>query len=110
MASTPSTGPAGPASNSSERGTRPPLMSSRPASRGWFWIAIVLTALKLWLVAGQRIYAIGPSFHDDLLFVRLAEFISDGRWLGPYDQYTLAKGPMYSFFIAAAFKLGVPLL
>ena len=85
-------------------------MPSRPASRGWFWAAVALTAVKLWLVAGQRIFAIGPAFHDDRLFVELAEHLVNGRWLGPYNQFTLAKGPMLSFFIAAAFKLSVPLL
>jgi hypothetical protein len=79
------------------------------ATRGWFWAAVALTALKLWLVAGQRVYAIGPSFHDDRLFVELAGYLLDGQWLGPYTQYTLAKGPMYSLFIAATFKLGIPL-
>ncbi len=85
-------------------------MPPRSASRGWFWATVVLTAVKLWLVAGQRIFAIGPAFHDDRLFVELAEHLVNGRWLGPYNQFTLAKGPMLSFFIAAAFKLGVPLL
>jgi len=85
-------------------------MTPRPASRGWFWAAVALTAVKLWLVAGQRIFAIGGAFHDDRLFVSLAEHLVNGRWLGPYDQFTLAKGPMLSFFIVAAFKLGVPLL
>jgi hypothetical protein len=85
-------------------------MPPRPASRGWWWAALALTAAKLWLVAGQRIFAIGPAFHDDLLFVRLASHLVDGNWLGPYNQFTLAKGPMYSFFIALAFQLSVPLL
>ena len=85
-------------------------MSSRPASRAWFWAAVALTAVKLWLVAGQRIYAIGPAIHDDRLFVELAEHLVNGQWLGPYSQFTLAKGPMYSVFIAAMFQLGVPLL
>ncbi len=85
-------------------------MSSRPASRGWFWAAVVLTAVKLWLTSGQRIYAIGPAFHDDRLFVDLAAHLANGEWLGPYNQFTLAKGPMFSVFIAGAFLLGLPLV
>lgn len=84
-------------------------MSVPRASRSWFWAAVALTAAKLWLVSGLRVYAIGPSFHDDRLFIELAEHLMKGEWLGPYTQFTLAKGPMYSMFIAAAFKLGVPL-
>ena len=62
------------------------------------------------IAASRTFFAIGPAFHDDRLFVELAEHLVNGRWLGPYNQFTLAKGPMLSFFIAAAFKLGVPLL
>src|SRR5690606_20430122 len=34
----------------------------------------------------------------------------NGQWLGPYDQFTLAKGPFYSFFIAANFWIGLPII
>lgn len=78
--------------------------------RAWLWAAILLVAVKLWFVAGQTIYAIGSAIHDDKLFVLLAEHILYGRWLGPYDQLTLAKGPLYSFFLAGNFWLGLPVL
>src|SRR3954465_8429337 len=104
-----STGRAGRASSSSEHRFGASLMPSRTASRGWWWAAVLLTAAKLWLVSGQRVFAIGPSFHDDRLFLELAGHILSGQWLGPYSQMTLAKGPMYPVFIAAVFKLGVPL-
>jgi hypothetical protein len=32
-----------------------------------------------------------------------------GKWLGAYSQYTLAKGCGYPIFIAASFLLGIPL-
>jgi hypothetical protein len=83
-----------------------------PASvnRGWFWAAVALTALKLWLTSGQTVYAIGPAFHDDKLFAGLAAHLINGDWLGPYDQFTLAKGPMFPAFLAGVFWLGLPLL
>ncbi len=80
------------------------------AHRRWFWAAVVLTAVKLWLISGQTLYAIGPAFHDDKLFARLAAYLLDGQWLGPYDHLTLAKGPMFSVFLAGVFWIGVPLL
>ncbi|HWA26771.1 MAG TPA: hypothetical protein VG734_14025 [Lacunisphaera sp.] len=85
-------------------------MASRPAGRGWFWAAMVLTALKLWLTGSQLLVGYGPAIHDDQLFVKLAGHIINGQWLGPYDQFTLAKGPLFSAFIAAAFWVGVPLM
>jgi hypothetical protein len=85
-------------------------MPRSTANRGWFWAAVALTALKLWLTSGQTIYAIGPAFHDDKLFVQLAAHILAGDWLGPYNQLTLAKGPMFSVFLAGVFWLGLPLL
>lgn len=76
----------------------------------WFICAAVLLILfKLWLVSAQSINAVGPANHDDALFINLAHHILGGRWLGPYNEFTLAKGPMYSLFIAGVFILGIPL-
>lgn len=85
-------------------------MSSANSNRTWFWAAITLTAFKLWLASGQTVYAIGPAFHDDKLFVGLAARLLNGEWLGPYNQFTLAKGPLYPLFLAGVFWIGLPLL
>lgn len=82
---------------------------SHPSVRRWFWAGVVLTLVKLWLVRGQPIYAIGPADHDDRLFLQLAEHLTRGDWLGPYNQLTLAKGPFYPLWIAFVSLLGVPL-
>jgi len=71
--------------------------------------SLVLVGLKLWLVSGQTMIAVGHAEYDDMLFLRLADSLLRGEWLGTYDHLTLAKGPMYSFFIAAVFLTGVPL-
>ncbi len=70
---------------------------------------LVLVAAKLWLVSAQTVYAIGPAGHDDRLFLEQASSLLAGRWLGPYSQFALMKGPMYSLFVAAVFVTGVPL-
>lgn len=76
----------------------------------WWWLAGgLLAACKLSLLRSQHIYALGGAVHDDVLFMKLAAHIVRGEWLGPYDQFTLAKGPVYSMFIAANFWLGTPL-
>jgi putative ABC transport system substrate-binding protein len=46
--------------------------------------------------------------HDDGLFMRLAANISSGRWLGPYDHFTLMKGPGYPLFLALSAASGLP--
>src|SRR5205823_10242300 len=71
--------------------------------------ALILLALKLWLVAAQPVVAHANASFDDRLFLALAEQILKGHWLGPYSQFTLMKGPMYSLFIAGAYVVHLPL-
>jgi len=78
-------------------------------NRLWFGVALGFTALKLWLTRGQGVFAIGNAGYDDRLFLELAQHLVRGEWLGPYNELTLAKGPFYSLFIAAAFTVGLPL-
>ena len=76
-----------------------------------FWLGIILLAVfKLWLVNGQTLIANPQYAHDDALFIRLAENLVQGEWLGPYDNLTLVKGPFYPLWIALSFKLSLPLL
>lgn len=76
---------------------------------GWLWIAVSLAFLKLVLVRAQPIYAIGNAAHDERLFLQLAQHIVNGEWLGAYNELTLAKGPVYSVFVAANHLVGLPL-
>ncbi|WP_415908504.1 hypothetical protein [Oleiharenicola sp. Vm1] len=75
----------------------------------WVWVAAALALAKLALLRAQPIYAIGNAIHDDQLFLKLARSIADGQWLGPYDNLTLAKGPVYPAFVALNHFLGLPL-
>lgn len=88
----------------------PPKLAGEHAFGLW-WLAagVSLALLKLWLVAGQTVLAVGGAGHDDQLFVDLAEQLRNGHWLGTYSQFTLMKGPMYSIFMALTHWLGVPL-
>lgn len=71
-------------------------------------IAAVFLA-SLWLRHAFPIFAIAYSGHDDLLFVRLANHLGSWKWLGPYDNLTMAKGAAYSFFLLANQVTGLPL-
>ena len=72
-------------------------------------VLVVLTLARLFLVSSDLL-SFFPSGADDVLFVEHARTIIAGHWLGPYNQFTLAKGPFYSIYIALAFFAGIPLL
>ncbi|MBW7895634.1 MAG: hypothetical protein H3C27_11015 [Opitutaceae bacterium] len=77
--------------------------------RIWLAATLLLIAVKIWFTRGQGVYAIGSAGLDDRLFLELAQHLVRGDWLGPYSVLTLAKGPAYPLFIAAAFLIGLPL-
>ncbi len=70
----------------------------------------LLILVKLWLVSGQPMFALADNICDDQLFVKLAGYLIDSQWLGPYGTLTLVKGPFYPMWIALTFLAGVPLL
>jgi hypothetical protein len=84
-------------------------LSARLRRSSLFIAAVILVALKLWLVAAQPVVAHANASFDDRLYLALAEQLLKGNWLGPYSQFTLMKGPMYSLFIAGTFLSGLPL-
>ena len=88
---------------------KPAPLAAPGQNRSLFWSMLILIILRLWLVEAQDFLATYTP-HDDYLFVKLAKHILSGVWLGPYDQVTLVKGPVYPLFIAAAHHTGMPLL
>ena len=72
----------------------------------WFGLLIATASLfKLWLVTGQGLSAVGSAWHDDRLFVELANELRSGNWLGTYNERTLIKGPFYPMWIVIMRKL-----
>ena len=45
--------------------------------------------------------------HDDGLYMSSGRSLAEGHWLGPYNQFTLMKGPGYPAFLAVANWLGL---
>lgn len=45
---------------------------------------------------------------DDALYIKLAQSIASGQWLGDYNELTLVKGPFFPLFLAANHFLGLP--
>ena len=71
-------------------------------------IIVLAVALSVGLRLVIPVQAIAGGY-DDLLFIRLAESLCRGDWLGPYDNLTLAKGIGYPAFLCASSWLGLPL-
>jgi len=83
----------------------PPVHSSRAVATA----AVAITALlSLWLRAAYLPLGTWAPY-DDLLYVRLAEHLAAGSWLGPYENMTLAKGAFFPMFVAANKATGLPL-
>jgi hypothetical protein len=80
---------------------------SWPTIIGWT-VAALVSVLSVMLRARMP-FTIGGGAVDDRLYLRTATYLAQGQWLGPFDQYTLVKGPAYPAFIAAMYRSGVPL-
>lgn len=87
-------------------GRRLPLRSTAPAI-AW---GLALFASVVSVVLRQAVpFTVGGGAVDDKLYLRTATYLAEGAWLGPFDQYTLVKGPAYPAFIAAMYRAGIPL-
>jgi len=78
--------------------------------KSFYFIIITLILLKLFLVRNQPIFALVGTVQDDQHYINQATWLLKGNWLGPYDQYTLIKGPFFPIWIACTFLLGIPFL
>ncbi len=78
-----------------------------------FWlvtIALLATIFKLYLISGQTFSPDYHNFHDQRLFVKLADQLIQGHWLGEFNSLTLTKGPFYPIWLAMVHFLQVPLM
>ncbi|MBT5559782.1 MAG: hypothetical protein HOJ88_07800 [Proteobacteria bacterium] len=73
-------------------------------------LAISAVLIKLWLVSWQDLIGNGAAGHDEFLLLWLAAFISEGEWLGIYNELTLVKGPFLSIWMSWMYHGGIPLL
>ncbi len=60
----------------------------------------LISAVYIALLAFTPITIHADAISDDELYISHAQFLAAGNWLGPFNQFTLAKGPGYSFFLA----------
>ena len=74
------------------------------------YAGIVGLVSALSVVARYRVPVVADnSAIDSGLFLHLANYLNHGKWLGPFNYLTLAKGPSYPALIAACARLHIPL-
>src|SRR5229473_1721983 len=72
-------------------------------------VIAAVSALLYIFVVGFGPLAVCPNFlHDDGTFIDHGRWLAEGKWLGTFNSFTLAKGPGYPIFLAISFWLGVP--
>ncbi len=76
----------------------------------WAGVLCLLVLLRFWLVSCHALNGSGEAPHDAGLFFRMAVNLINGNWLGNYDSLILAKGPVYSIWMALVYRLDLPLL
>lgn len=71
---------------------------------------VLLVIVKMILTAGIRVWATVDSPYDDGMMIQDATNLINHKWLGNFNQYTLAKGIAYPLYVSVMSKFGVPLL
>ncbi|MCU7917746.1 MAG: hypothetical protein KZQ95_05245 [Candidatus Thiodiazotropha sp. (ex Epidulcina cf. delphinae)] len=69
-------------------------------------LVVSAAMIRYLLTAGMPLIAHAQGTFDDALFIRLADSLTAGEWLGEYDKLTLVKAPLYPLFIAANYFMG----
>jgi hypothetical protein len=67
----------------------------------------VLSAIYVFALVNAPLSLLSAARHDDGLFIDIGGHLAALHWLGPYDQFTLAKGPGYPAFLALSHLLGL---
>lgn len=77
----------------------------------WFALAIVFCVIIKNAILAEQPFVVRSFYpHDDTLFLSQAIAILSGEWLGPYNQLTLLRGPIYSLWISFVYLFGIPLI
>src|SRR5689334_1498626 len=92
-------------------------MAREPRRVRWTTPASPDRLLKIYVVASCLVYVFvavrvpiavwATAPHDDTLFMLLGRYLANGDWLGPYNQFTLMKGPGYPAFLALSHFSGL---
>jgi hypothetical protein len=75
-----------------------------------WWSVALFTLLKLWLISDQNLSISANEVFDDRLYMDLANYLIQGKWLGPFGSETLIRGLFFPAWIALMYYLHIPLL
>ena len=76
-----------------------------------FWAMVLgFAAISLLLRARSPMWLQSNSILDYGLFGQLAGSLADHQWLGAFDGRNLVKGPSYSMFIYASYRVHIPIM
>lgn len=75
-----------------------------------FLVVLFLILLRCALSWRLPPYICSDFPHDDGWVVSRAEYLLNGQWMGPYDQYTLIKGVFSPMLMAFSYVIGIPYL
>ena len=67
----------------------------------------VLSAAYVFALVNAPLSLLSAAGHDDGLFIAIGRHLAAFQWLGPYNQFTLAKGPGYPAFLALSYLFGL---
>ena len=68
----------------------------------------VLSAIYIFALVNAPLSLLSAAGHDDGLFIAIGRQLAALQWLGPYNEFTLAKGPGYPAFLALSDVFGLP--
>lgn len=75
----------------------------------WAWLMLVTLVIGHSAMLAQVVLRYNANAgHDEALFMRLAQSLAAGDWLGTYSVMTLVKGSGFPVWLAAAHILQVP--
>ena len=74
-----------------------------------YGLVALISALYVATCAYTPLTILANASHDDGLFMSHGRLLADAHWLGPFNQYTLMKGPGYPAFLALSAWSGLPI-
>jgi hypothetical protein len=86
------------------------LPRTTPADLAFWAMVLGFAAISLLLRARSPMWLQSNSIFDYGLFGQLAGALADHQWLGPFDGRNLVKGPSYSMFIYASYRVHIPVM